>query len=75
MLYKQLYHFFHKLSSSISTRQSSFVVDRFPGINTILDSLFSLFFIFGYKNDNDKNQVEVFLKYDSNGNPIIRDVK
>jgi hypothetical protein len=57
------------------TRQSSFVVDKFPGINTILDSLFSLFFIFGYKNDNEKNQVEIFIKYDSNGNPIIRDVK
>jgi ribosomal protein S8 len=75
MLYKQLYHFFHKLSSSIVSRQSSFVVEKFPGIYNILDSLFSLFFIFGYRDDKNKNHVEIFLKYDSNGIPIIRNIK
>jgi ribosomal protein S8 len=74
MLFKQLYHFFHKLSVSISTKQSSFVVKRFPGIDNVLTSLFNLFFIFGYKTYKNQNELEIFLKYDSNGNSIIREV-
>lgn len=74
MLIKQLYHFFHKLKTSLKTKQSSFVVEKFPGIENVLNSLFSLFLIFGYKKIKDTNEIEVFLKYDSAGNSILRDV-
>jgi ribosomal protein S8 len=74
MVIKQLYHFFHKLNASLKTKQSSFVVNDFHGLENVLNSMFKLFLIFGYKKIKSSNEIEVFLKYDSNGNPILRGI-
>jgi uncharacterized protein with ParB-like and HNH nuclease domain len=74
MVIKQLYHFFHKLRVSIETKQSSFVVNNFPGLKNVLITLFKLFLIYGYKNDENKNEVEIFLKYDFSGGPIFKEI-
>lgn len=74
MVIKQLYHFFHKLRVSVETKQSSFVVSNFIGLEKVLVSLFKMFLIFGYKPNENNDEIEVFLKYDCFGNPIFKEI-
>jgi ribosomal protein S8 len=73
-LLKKLYNFFHILDVSIKTKQTSFVVRKFTGLDKVLSSLFNFFLIAGYTEIEDGKNVHIFLKYDIDGNPVVREI-